>query len=432
METFLKNEFNDSTSMMNNIQQYHSNEINSFQSCKKKLNFSNSNNNLAKLPIKHETGSVSSSMGFKPSNTKRNERERKRVKTINDYFSKLQKFLPNSKQTTKKLSKVETLKAAIDYIEYLQLNTNKGTQLGNHLAISTPSKVQKESRNKLLNKLNNNNNIENTSSSISLSASPTSSTISTSSCYSTPTVSPLQISHNSNNVLNNNTNNHNNIQVHVNINSNNLQVPAQQPNYHSYQQLQSTNNNTSQQPILQYTNNSNARTATKTYYNNSSTPSSPNNLNNGYYPIDEAATCYNNPKSLLPSNENYNNISMYQQPANALSQHYPVNNASTEFIHQNYYHQQSNNRQLANTSTRKCNLDLTSYSTDDGIDAINSSTASSTADDYTSNTPAIYTTSNGQHLSTPSNTSEICSRQQNYNAKTAECYLTDNLLLDFM
>jgi hypothetical protein len=87
-----------------------------------------------------------------PSNTKRNARERKRVRTINDYFNQLQKYLPhesaakqqqtnqsssaflnkNSIQisdlpkipvitTTKKLSKVETLKAAIEYIEYLQL-----------------------------------------------------------------------------------------------------------------------------------------------------------------------------------------------------------------------------------------------------------------------------------------------------------------------
>jgi hypothetical protein len=83
------------------------------------------------------------------SNSKRNARERKRVRTINDYFAQLQKYLPyvkpqqqqqqqqqqaacpNTSQTSvksgsgassnanKKLSKVETLKAAIDYIELL-------------------------------------------------------------------------------------------------------------------------------------------------------------------------------------------------------------------------------------------------------------------------------------------------------------------------
>lgn len=63
-----------------------------------------------------------------PSNSKRNARERRRVRTINDYFSQLQKFLPYTKSPSiqvpsstgsKKMSKVETLKAAIEYIEYL-------------------------------------------------------------------------------------------------------------------------------------------------------------------------------------------------------------------------------------------------------------------------------------------------------------------------
>ncbi len=84
---------------------------------------------------------------LKPSNTKRNERERKRVKTINDYFAKLQKFLPNSanldRNANKKLSKVETLKAAIDYIEYLQLaeNLNKSNNYKStsFTSLSSPS-----------------------------------------------------------------------------------------------------------------------------------------------------------------------------------------------------------------------------------------------------------------------------------------------------
>jgi hypothetical protein len=439
MENFMKNEFNDSTNMV-----YHHDLT--FQNCKKKLNFTNANNNVAsnnliKLPIKHDIPVQNNCFQYKPSNTKRNERERKRVKTINDYFAKLQKFLPNSKQTTKKLSKVETLKAAIDYIEYLQINSkNNQLNVNNGLTICNPPKVQKESRNKLLNKLNtaSNNNIENTNSSISSSSSSSSSssTISTSSCYSTPTVSPLQISHNNssnNNILNNNTNN-SNIQVHVNINSNNLQVPPQHSTYQHYQAPQQTLTAcaTEQQTMIQYPN----RTPTKSYYNNtSSTPSSPNNHGN-YYPLDESG-CYAS-KNVLPIlNENYNNnIQMYHQQNIMNNNHYPaqINNTSTEFMHQNSYynHQQQQQHQInriSTTSTPKRNLDLTSYSTDDGIDTVNSSTISNSNDDYT---PSIYSTSS-QHLVPPENT-EICSRNQNYNNNNVktECFLTDNLLLDFM
>jgi hypothetical protein len=413
MENFMKNEFTDlpnATSIMANHHQQYQNDL-KFQSCKKKLNFSINSSN--KHPLKHELSS-SSMLQFKPSNTKRNERERKRVKTINDYFSKLQKFLPNSKQT-KKLSKVETLKAAIDYIEYLQLNKNGMSPLG-----STLLKSQKDSRNKLTNKLNNN---ENTSSLSSSTSSSLSSSASTSSCYSTPTVSPLQISHNNNNnnILNNNTNNHNNIQVHVNINSNHLQASSQS----AYQyQPNAIVSNTLQQPILQFNNNNSNRTPTKPYYNNTSSPLSPNQGN--YYLMEEP--CYS--KSLLTtSSENYNNnLPIYNNcQQNAMCQQYPVNNQSnTEFIHQNYYQQQQHSR-IVTSSTPKRNLDTTSFSVDDGIDVVNSSTASSN-EDY-STTSAIYTSSNGQHIIAPSN--EICSRNQNYDAK-AECFLTDNLLLDFM
>jgi hypothetical protein len=99
-----------------------------------------------------------------PSNTKRNARERKRVKTINDFFAQLQKYLPHTRPSIasigststsstsatpvrslsgKKLSKVETLKAAIEYIEYLQLcapNATNSTAFSNNNGGNSGSK----------------------------------------------------------------------------------------------------------------------------------------------------------------------------------------------------------------------------------------------------------------------------------------------------
>jgi hypothetical protein len=49
--------------------------------------------------------------------TKRNERERKRVKNVNMGFQTLRARIPNC---TKKMSKVETLRSAVDYIRSLQ------------------------------------------------------------------------------------------------------------------------------------------------------------------------------------------------------------------------------------------------------------------------------------------------------------------------
>lgn len=64
--------------------------------------------------------------GLKPGQqitvARRNERERNRVKLINMTFATLREHLPFEPENTKnkKMSKVDTLKAAIDYIKYLQ------------------------------------------------------------------------------------------------------------------------------------------------------------------------------------------------------------------------------------------------------------------------------------------------------------------------
>ncbi|XP_069713705.1 achaete-scute homolog 3 [Phaenicophaeus curvirostris] len=50
---------------------------------------------------------------------KRNERERQRVKCVNEGYAKLRHHLPKE-YLEKRLSKVETLRAAIKYITYLQ------------------------------------------------------------------------------------------------------------------------------------------------------------------------------------------------------------------------------------------------------------------------------------------------------------------------
>ncbi|XP_060118375.1 achaete-scute homolog 3 [Heteronotia binoei] len=50
---------------------------------------------------------------------KRNERERQRVKCVNEGYAKLRHHLP-AEYLEKRLSKVETLRAAIRYIRYLQ------------------------------------------------------------------------------------------------------------------------------------------------------------------------------------------------------------------------------------------------------------------------------------------------------------------------
>ncbi|XP_036355372.1 achaete-scute homolog 5-like [Octopus sinensis] len=58
--------------------------------------------------------------GFEPAFIrKRNERERERVRCVNEGYAQLKKHLPLA-QKDKRLSKVETLRTAIHYIRYLE------------------------------------------------------------------------------------------------------------------------------------------------------------------------------------------------------------------------------------------------------------------------------------------------------------------------
>ncbi|XP_018115309.1 achaete-scute homolog 3-like [Xenopus laevis] len=56
---------------------------------------------------------------------KRNERERKRVKCVNEGYTKLRRHLPQE-YVEKRLSKVQTLRAAICYIRHLQEVLSRG------------------------------------------------------------------------------------------------------------------------------------------------------------------------------------------------------------------------------------------------------------------------------------------------------------------
>ncbi|XP_071042754.1 achaete-scute homolog 5-like [Parasteatoda tepidariorum] len=51
---------------------------------------------------------------------RRNERERKRVRLVNMGFAKLRQYIPTNGRPGKRLSKVETLRSAIDYIRQLR------------------------------------------------------------------------------------------------------------------------------------------------------------------------------------------------------------------------------------------------------------------------------------------------------------------------
>ncbi|KAA0711747.1 Achaete-scute -like protein 5 [Triplophysa tibetana] len=68
---------------------------------------------------------------------KRNERERQRVKCVNQGYAKLRDHLPNG-SVDKRLSKVETLRAAIRYIKYLQGLVEKPERGEKNVAAPSP------------------------------------------------------------------------------------------------------------------------------------------------------------------------------------------------------------------------------------------------------------------------------------------------------
>ncbi|KAJ7999477.1 hypothetical protein DPEC_G00194830 [Dallia pectoralis] len=75
---------------------------------------------------------------------KRNERERQRVKCVNQGYAKLRDHLPGC-ASEKRLSKVETLRAAIRYIKYLQgLVEGKGRDGGQacHILNAAPCRTE--------------------------------------------------------------------------------------------------------------------------------------------------------------------------------------------------------------------------------------------------------------------------------------------------
>ncbi|KAJ8006504.1 hypothetical protein DPEC_G00107930 [Dallia pectoralis] len=73
---------------------------------------------LSYFPFQGHTGLYDCS--FEPAFIrKRNERERQRVRCVNEGYARLRERLPREYED-KRLSKVETLRAAIDYIKHLQ------------------------------------------------------------------------------------------------------------------------------------------------------------------------------------------------------------------------------------------------------------------------------------------------------------------------
>nr|AAA18499.1 achaete-scute homolog 3a [Xenopus laevis]prf//2014269A achate-scute-like protein [Xenopus laevis] len=73
-----------------------------------------------RLRCQRRSGSSSNTIGYSAPSERRNERERNRVKLVNLGFAKLRQHVPQAQGPNKKMSKVETLRSAVEYIRALQ------------------------------------------------------------------------------------------------------------------------------------------------------------------------------------------------------------------------------------------------------------------------------------------------------------------------
>ncbi|XP_056397664.1 achaete-scute homolog 2-like [Hyla sarda] len=73
-----------------------------------------------RLRCQRRSGSCSNKSIVSSTSERRNERERNRVKLVNLGFAKLRQHVPQAQGPNKKMSKVETLRSAVEYIRALQ------------------------------------------------------------------------------------------------------------------------------------------------------------------------------------------------------------------------------------------------------------------------------------------------------------------------
>lgn len=98
------------------------------------------------IPVAEDCTRSFWSGGFHPVNViaRRNERERNRVKTINQTFAQLRRHLPSTGTRRRKLSKVQILRLAIQYIDEMQKTLEK-TGASDATTTTTTEKTENDS-----------------------------------------------------------------------------------------------------------------------------------------------------------------------------------------------------------------------------------------------------------------------------------------------